>query len=197
MSRIKIGAQVTAKVCPTKVTVSGTFQGYGLQDQEDPTSVCGKVFYVKDGMQRLDFVYVDSIKGDSESEDERIRKELIEAFEVYDIESSWNLIPVKHILAWLERQKEQKPAAWSEEDEQYLLVCKNALNKYQRSDHWDATIILTWLENRLKSIRPQPYWKPSEEQIEALKLIVSNKKHYAPVLHEIALDTLYNDLKKL
>ena len=44
-----------------------------------------------------------------ESEDERIRKELIEAFEAYDVESSWNLIPVKHILAWLEKQKEQKP----------------------------------------------------------------------------------------
>lgn len=43
---------------------------------------------------------------ESESEDERIRKALIEAFEVYDIESSWNLIPVKHILAWLEKQKE-------------------------------------------------------------------------------------------
>lgn len=52
----------------------------------------------------------------TESEDERIRKELIEAFEVYDIESSWNLIPVKHILAWLEKQKEQEPS-WSEEDE--------------------------------------------------------------------------------
>ena len=44
----------------------------------------------------------------AESEDERIRKELIEAFEVYDIESSWNLIPVKHILAWLEKQKGPK-----------------------------------------------------------------------------------------
>ena len=47
-----------------------------------------------------------------ESEGERIRKALIEAFEAYDIESSWNLIPVKHILAWLEKQKEQKPAEW-------------------------------------------------------------------------------------
>jgi hypothetical protein len=44
----------------------------------------------------------------AESEDERIRKELIEAFEVYDIESSWNLIPVKHILAWLEKRNIEK-----------------------------------------------------------------------------------------
>lgn len=43
----------------------------------------------------------------------------------------------------------QKPA-WSEEDEQYLLVCKNALAKYQTTDKWDASIISQWLENRLK-----------------------------------------------
>ena len=54
----------------------------------------------------------------TESEDERIRKELIEAFEVYDIESSWNQIPVKHILAWLEKQEEQKPS--STEDMPYI-----------------------------------------------------------------------------
>lgn len=109
MNRIKIGTQVTAKVCPTKVTVSGTFQGYELQDKEDPTSVCGKVFYVKDGMQRLDFVYVDSIKV-CDIEDERIRKELIDAFAAYDIESSWNGIPVSSVISWLENKKEQKPA---------------------------------------------------------------------------------------
>ena len=44
-----------------------------------------------------------------ESEDEMIRKELIMAFEAYDVESSWNGFPVKSILAWLEKQKEQKP----------------------------------------------------------------------------------------
>lgn len=108
MSKIKIGVQVTAKVCPTKVAVSGTFQGYELQDREDPTSVCGKVFYVKDGMQRLDFVYVDSIKV-FESEDERIRKHLVEVLELY-----WGKTndPGKAAdLAYLERMKEQQPDA--------------------------------------------------------------------------------------
>ena len=41
----------------------------------------------------------------AESEEERMKKELIEAFELYDIESSWNQIPVKRILAYLEKQK--------------------------------------------------------------------------------------------
>lgn len=49
--------------------------------------------------------------------------------------------------------KEQK--SWSEEDEQFLLVCKNALAKYQVSDKWDASIISQWLENRLKPLRFQ------------------------------------------
>ena len=43
----------------------------------------------------------------AESEDERIRKELKEAFEAYDIESKWNGIPIRSIFAWLEKQKEQ------------------------------------------------------------------------------------------
>lgn len=49
----------------------------------------------------------------AESEDERIRKELKEAFEAYDIESMWNGIPIRSIFAWLEKQKEQKPAEFT------------------------------------------------------------------------------------
>ena len=67
---------------------------------------------------------------------------------------------------------EQKPAAWSEEDDQYLLVCKNALAKYQVSDKWDATIISRWLENKLKA--SQNRWKPSDEQVKALEWQVNN-----------------------
>lgn len=44
----------------------------------------------------------------AESEDERIRTTLKEAFEAYDIESSWNGIPIRSIFTWLEKQKEQK-----------------------------------------------------------------------------------------
>jgi len=106
MSKIKIGAKVTAKESPTKVTVSGTFQGYELEDQEDPTSICGKVFYVKDGKLYLAHVYVDSIKV-CDSEDERIRKELLDAVDkarVFDIDKD----VADRWTAWLEKQKEQK-----------------------------------------------------------------------------------------
>ena len=47
----------------------------------------------------------------AESEDERIREELKEAFEAYDIESSWNGIPIRSIFAWLEKQKENPKSA--------------------------------------------------------------------------------------
>jgi len=53
---------------------------------------------------------------------------------------------------------EQQPA-WSREDEQYLLVCKNALRKYQVTDKWDSNIISQWLDNKIKSLRPQKQWK--------------------------------------
>ena len=55
----------------------------------------------------------------------------------FEEECIWNLV--------------EKNPAWSEEDEQYLLVCKNALAKYQTTDKWDARIISRWLENKLKA----------------------------------------------
>ena len=138
MNKIKIGVQVTAKVCPTKVTVSGTFQGYELQDKEDPTSVCGKVFYVKDGMQLLDFVYVDSIKVcKGEDEDERIRKELIE-YLTHRSEVTGFIDEdkdCKRWIAYLEKQKEQKPifkkgdkVIWDDEEFNILDVNETEYN---------------------------------------------------------------------
>ena len=52
-----------------------------------------------------------------ELEDERIRKELVEAFEALGIDSSWNGIPVKSVIAWLEKQKDIEDR-WIEDREQ-------------------------------------------------------------------------------
>lgn len=88
----------------------------------------------------------------AESEDEKIRKALIGYFSMgaNNNETTFN-IEDKKILAWLEKQSEHK-LAWSEEDEQYLLVCKNALAKYQTTDKWDANIIYNWLKNKLQKL---------------------------------------------
>ena len=90
---------------------------------------------------------------------------------------------------------EQKP--WSEEDDQYPLVCKNALAKYQVSDKWDAIIISRWLEDKLKSLRPQNTWKPSDEQMDALHdAAVYVDKSMFPYPKGILMK-LYKQLKKL
>lgn len=54
---------------------------------------------------------------ESESEDERIRKHLIKHFSNKSKEE-WNGMPIKDILAWLEKQKEQKPVEWKPTEEQ-------------------------------------------------------------------------------
>ena len=60
---------------------------------------------------------------------------------------------IKYLKSLKDRvQPEQE---WSEDDEQYLLVCKNALRKYQITNKWDSDIISRWLDNKLKSLRPQ------------------------------------------
>lgn len=134
------------------------------------------------------------------------RKDLIEAIDV--------------ALSYLEKQKEQKPwkvganayftpeqkpAEWSEEDDKMLQrIIRHTESEYQdwcNDKYGNSEIVsdgkrsclerLDWLENRLKSLRPQSHWKPSEEQMDALK-------RYSPVHHpDVHLVSLYDDLKKL
>lgn len=90
---------------------------------------------------------------------------------------------------------------WSEEDENYLEEIINDLKfcKKNRQSCKNGLIedCIDWLNNRLKSVRPQPHWKPSEEQLEALDkvipvcMVVVGKEEVAP------LESLYKDLKKL
>ena len=68
---------------------------------------------------------------------------------------------------WDENKKElrkiEQKSKWTEEDEQYLLVCKNALRKYQVSNKWDADIISKWLENKLEQGERKPMWSENDE----------------------------------
>ena len=232
-----------------------------------------------------------------ESDGEKIRKFLVEYFSGFSVwRGDWDIKPVM-ILDWLEKQKEQKPAEWSEKDiltldsiisivedweseqseeekEYYGATQKSDFLKslperfnLQPKQEWseeDEKIVRfyeadyhnqigdmsmkdvinmrlefkNWLVNRLKSLRPvkqewseededkiaiylhdnsdsmlwstaerlakglteklfrpQPHWKPSEEQIlaivEALKYIPNNKEEW------IILESLMDDLKKL
>ena len=150
-----------------------------------------------------------------ESDDERIRKEIINFIKVskpnwenYRDYSSW--------ITWLEKKGEQKPAdeemieilrteyekgradaitemrkPWSEEDEGYYNSIIEHL-KYSITNGKPETYRSGRLTDWLKAIKERYTWKPSDEQINAL----DNARHSNPFNVHI-LDTLFHELKKL
>lgn len=85
----------------------------------------------------------------------------------------------------------EKPAEWSEEDEKMIQSLILEIDKHV----FFAGIESNKIINFLKSLRPQPHWKPGEEQMEWLESAVrlsTNKPH----IHGIII-SLYEQLKKL
>lgn len=145
-----------------------------------------------------------------ESEDEKIRKGLIKGLSAMrDIHHhqtfSDDAINIDYAIAWLEKQGEQK-TAWSEEDEMFLYniikdidQLKRASKIEQLSDVYDKEI--SWL----KSLKPQSnlydigyndgysaakynHWKPTEEQMEIIGMILTNESmddNIARILREL------------
>ena len=98
-----------------------------------------------------------------ESEDERIRKKVIEYINVF--------VPYddkEEIVAHLEKMKEQKPAEWSEEDDALLKEIVSFFKDGTVNLQHDLNLYAGFLEEKFKSLRPQPHWKPSEEQMDIL-----------------------------
>lgn len=159
--------------------------------------------------EALKVVLEDTYPELKESEDERIRRALIKQFSAISMET-WAGIPKIDIIAYLEKQKEQKPAEWSEEDaamlesiiKDYDYLCRIWLQDYEKrlggadcEARIDIRNQITWL----KSLRLQSHWKPSVEQISALDCVAGafspNNKEYRMVMHHI--NTLRNMLKQL
>lgn len=136
-----------------------------------------------------------------ESEDERIRKELLEEIEFIiphddETDSEGLILPSYHARidrykSYLEKQKEQKPAEWSEEDERKIIELKtfiaqcNGFNKKNRKKVFDM----------IDTLRPQPHWKPSDEQMKALSTAYRLGKLGKTDME--SLQSLYEQLKKL
>ena len=142
---------------------------------------------------------------ESESEDEKIRKRLIEFFKDWGKTRShcWSIY-IPDILAWLDKQGEQKH--WSEEDEEIRNNCIYWLEKARKYFEKDEDLIYDkkWIvkcTDWLKYIRPQTTWKPSEEQIGALEHFVrsiAESGFASPYDSNTKLVySLLNDLKKL
>ena len=123
-----------------------------------------------------------------ESEDERLRKAALEGIEYLERKLGWDAIGDTDILdvkEYLEKQKEQKPAEWSEEDETAfgdLMWCierarKSAKDENDMGNIWYAE---NWVKNRLKFIRPS--WKPSEQEKGALRtaIYILDKERNSP-----------------
>ena len=183
----------------------------------------------------------------AESEDEKVRKKLIGIFTNQSLCDVYNL-KSEDVLAYLEKQKEQKPAEWSEEDWKLLdevrehiidfigdkpdltpnkiyegfldLIDRLKFAKPKPKQEWseeDEKMLngiigrgcsqipftepglrgeqIDWLKNKLKYLRPQPHWKPSEEQMKALYetwYICS-----VDAKNRDILESLYEQLKKL
>lgn len=121
-----------------------------------------------------------------ESEDERIRRDLIR-----DIDIAMPVETAQKYIAWLEKQGKQKHA-WSEEDERMIsgIIDEIQANK-DTAPPYDIPIYEGFLD-WLKSLKPQNRWRPSEEQMQALETAIICR-----TMPWEQLGTLYNDLKKL
>jgi phage terminase small subunit len=101
------------------------------------------------------------------------------------------------ILALIEQLQQEQPAKWSKEDEVMLNMIEYRLKdrdniKAQHGYQDDYTLPspTKWLETRCS----QPHWKPSNEQMDALKE-AAEYNFYAG--KGATLRLLYNDLQKL
>lgn len=134
------------------------------------------------------------------NEDEKIRKTLKSFFdsEISDYGNvEWrNGIRYGEIVAWLEKQGErnelkkiEQKSAWSEEDEETLNNILNDLSQNVIPDDEDTQ----WL----KSLKERYTWRPTEEQMKALKNAAFDAGYEQHFKEEDVLESLIEDLKKL
>ena len=176
---------------------------------------------------------------EKENEDEKIRKQIIGFFSGRYALCNIN---TKEAIAYLERQKEQKPlsiektelnsiafleqmgytcipprkeqkpasgnsekpsnhAEWSEDDKRKINRIYEILGHAADDKGFLASKRIIWdkeaieLQDFLKSLRPQPNWKPSEEQMKVLNKVI-NGEVLLTTQHK-CLESLYTDIKKL
>ena len=149
---------------------------YNILDVKD---IAGVAFYgIDDAPNHIDYV----------------KAENCEIISGYGIKENGSPYPTKPAVF-----SEQKPA-WSEEDER-ICQCliedqENALDEVRNDKYGHSEIISDLKEmyreriDWLKSLKDRYTWKPSDEQMEALK-------HYVDTTMDGDIDLLYQDLKEL
>lgn len=131
-----------------------------------------------------------------ESEDERIRKELLNAFKEAADSLYMVLSPLKRkaFIAWLEKQGEQK--SWSEEDEEIYRKCICAM-RASACGFPEEEKFVEQVDNWLKSLKDRvqlqniTYYNPYKEVVES---IAEMCKHYDTASHS-GLRDFYDNVK--
>lgn len=98
-----------------------------------------------------------------ESEDEKIRKELLEVIRHCYEDGGYALCTddYKKYSAYLEKQKEQRSSGWSEEDERLFNIIIDILDREEHNGHLMRNDLKACIK-LLKSLRPQPKQEWSE-----------------------------------
>lgn len=103
-------------------------------------------------------------------------------------------------LAWLEKQKEQKPAEWSEEDEEMIANIISSLHGYMCviSGSKNYNNHEAYIQKEIEFLNAlRPSWKPSEEHLSALLAVLNDTNNIGSQTCQLALTDLYEQLQKL
>ena len=135
-----------------------------------------------------------------ESEDERIRNfisnELV-CLRATDEKGTVRYNELTEAIAYLEKQGEQKPIEWSEEDEKRL---NHIIQFLEDKDRWKDGERAFPIEEDVRWLNlafPQRQWKPSEEQLQALRWVCNRTFIAQEPQKESALKDLCKQLKSL
>ena len=138
-------------------------------------------------------------------EDERLRQVAIRACEQTIQDYPNDSVRFKECVSWLKSLKNRgnspksntnSPNEWSEEDERVLQLIEDVIRVYGKTQgEWiggyDMDSLIFHLR-KIKSLRPQPSWKPSKEQLEALGIAMDRNDSIGYNLRQ-----LYEQFKKL
>ncbi len=97
------------------------------------------------------------------------------------------------------RKIEQKPAEWSEEDENLLKYSLENLTELKDrfgENYGRVGGCIDWLKSLKDRAQPQPHWKPSEEEMKALEFCLEHNIDKDGVFGSKVVN-LYKQLKKL
>ena len=145
--------------------------------------------YFVDGQDKKYIAYLEKQKEQKPVEEINIDA-LLTADRLASAEMTGRLKERNEILKSPDKYGLQQPAEWSEEDENMIRSLILGIDKYA----FFAGIESKKIINFLKSLRPQPHWKPSEKQMQALN---EAKNEFECSFDWDSLDSLYDDLQKL